>query len=147
MFLTHIPYRGASAVVNDTLGGQIDVGVATLPSVLPLLADGRLRALAVTSRKRWPSLPDVPSFAEAGVPGYESDNWYGIFVPGATPRAVIGQLHAAITKAASTPGFRQRASNEGLQVSLETPEAATRFVRAEEAKWRQVVQQQSIRMD
>jgi tripartite-type tricarboxylate transporter receptor subunit TctC len=147
VFVTHIPYRGASAVVTDALGGQIDVGVATLPSVMPMITSGRVRALAVTGKARSPALPDVPTFAEAGVPGYESDNWYGIFAPGGTPPALVKQIHDAVKAAASTPAFRQRAASEGLEVSLETPDATARFVKAEEVKWKRVVKEQSITAD
>jgi tripartite-type tricarboxylate transporter receptor subunit TctC len=116
VFITHIPYRGASAVVTDAMGGQIDVGVATLPSVMPMITSGRVRALAVTGKARSPALPDVPTFAEAGVPGYESDNWYGIFAPGATPPALVRQIHDAVKAAANTPSFKAPAESEGLDV-------------------------------
>lgn len=147
IFVTHIPYRGASAVVTDTLGGQIDVGVATLPSVMPLLTSGKLRALAVTSRTRAAVLPEVPTLAEAGVPGHESDNWYAIFVPDATPPPVVLRLHAAIEKAAASPGFRQRALGEGLSITLDAPDVSRRFVQAEEDQWRRVVKQQSLKIE
>lgn len=147
IFVTHIPYRGASAVVTDVLGGQIDVGVATLPSIMPMLNSGRVRALAVSSKARSPALPQVPTVAEAGVPGYEADNWYGIFAPGGTPPDTVRQLHDALKAAAGTPAFRQRATSEGLVVTLELPDATTAFVRAEEAKWRRVVKEQAIAAD
>ena len=147
VFVTHIPYRGASAVVTDALGGQIDVGVATLPSVLPMINSGKVRALAVSGRTRSPVLPNVPTVAEAGVPGYEADNWYGIFAAGGTAPAIVKQLYDAIQKSAAMPAFRQRAAAEGLVVSLEAPQAASAFVRAEEAKWRRVVKEQSISAD
>jgi tripartite-type tricarboxylate transporter receptor subunit TctC len=144
VFITHIPYRGASAVVTDTLGGQIDVGVATLPSIMTMLQSGRARALAVSGKTRSPALPNVPTVAESGVPGFEADNWYGIFAPGGTPPAIVKQLYDALKVASGTPGFRQRAISEGLIVTMDTPDATTAFVRAEEAKWRRVVKEQSI---
>ena len=147
LFITHIPYRGASAVLTDVIGGQIDVGVATLPSIMPLLTSGRVRALALSSKARSPALPGAPTVAESGVPGYEADNWYGIFAPGGTPPAVVKQLYDALKAAAATPAFRQRASTEGLIVTLDTPEATAAFVRAEEDKWRRVVKDQSITAD
>lgn len=144
VYITHIPYRGASAVLNDVLGGQIDMGVATLPSIMNMITAGKVRALAVSSKSRSPALPDVPTVAESGVPGYEADNWYGIFAPGGTPSAIVRQLYEATKAAAGTAAFRQRAASEGLIVTLEAPEATTDFVRTEEAKWRRVVKEQSI---
>lgn len=144
IFITHIPYRGASAVVNDTLGGQIDVGVATLPSIMAMLQSGKARALAVSSKARSPALPQVPTVAESGVPGYEADNWYGIFAPGGTSPAVVKQLYDALKAASGTQAFRQRAISEGLIVTMDAPEATTAFVRAEETKWSRVVKEQSI---
>lgn len=147
VFVTHIPYRGAGPVVTDVLGGQVDVGFATLPSIAPLLANGKLRALGVTSGTRSPLLPDVPTFAESGAPGSQSDNWYGVFAPAGTPAAVVAQLHGAFKRASQTAEFRQRAQNEGLVLSLDSPEETARFVRAEEARWRKVVKDQSITME
>lgn len=141
----HVPYRGAAPVMNDVMAGQIDLAFGTLPSVAPLLAGGKLRALAVTSDKRSPLLPDVPTFAEAGVKGYDADVWYGVFVPGATPAAIVEQLHAAIRRAARTDAFQRRAAAEGLVLTLDHPQETARIVRAEEAKWRQVIKDQSIK--
>lgn len=147
LFVTHVPYRGAAPLMNDVMAGQIDLAFGTLPSVAPLLAGGKLRALAVTSAKRSPLLPEVPTFAESGVKGYDADVWYGIFVPGATPPAVVEQLHAAIRRAAQSESFQRRAAAEGLVLTLDTPQDTARIVRAEEAKWRQVVKAQSIKME
>lgn len=147
VFITHIPYRGASAVLNDVIGGQIDMGAATLPSVMTMVNSGRVRALAVSGKTRSPALPNVPTVAELGVPGYEADNWFPILAPGGTPPAIVRQLHAAIQSAAATPAFRQRAASEGLAITLEAPEAAAAFILAEEAKWRRVVKDQAIRAD
>ncbi len=147
MFVTHVPYRGASPMVNDLLAGQIDIGFGTLPSVAPFIAGGKLRALAVTSSARSPLLPDTPTFAEAGVPGYEADVWYGIFAPAGTPQATVNQLHAAFKRAADAENFRRSAAREGLVVTLDTPDETDRIVRAEELKWGKVVKQQSIKLD
>ena len=145
--VTHVPYRGASPMLTDLLGGQIDLGFATLPSVAPFLNSGKMRALAVTSAARSPLLPDVPTFAESGVPGYEADVWYGVFAPARTPPAVVTRLHDALKRAAEAEGFRKRAADEGLVLTLDSPEETGRIVRAEEAKWRRVVKEQSITTD
>lgn len=147
VFVTHVPYRGAAPVINDVIAGQIDLAFGTLPSVAPMLAGGRLRALAVTSARRSPLLPDVPTFAESGVPGYDADVWYGVFVPGATPPAMVEQLHAAIKRAAQTEAFQRRAAAEGLALTMDGPQETARIVRAEEAKWKRVIKDQSIKME
>ncbi len=145
--VTHVPYKGASPVVTDLLGGQIDLAFATLPSVMPFIASGKLRVLAVTSAARSPLLPEAPTFAESGVPSYQADVWYGVFAPAGTPAAIVDQLHGAFKRAAQAESFRKRAASEGMQLTLDAPSETARVARAEEAKWRKVVKEQSIRMD
>lgn len=147
VFVTHVPYRGAAPMFTDLLGGQIDMGFATLPSVSAFLSSGRMRALAVTSDQRSPLIPAVPTFAESGVKGYQADVWYAAFAPAGTPPAVLRQWHAAFKRAAESEDFRKRATAEGLLVTLDGPEDTTRIVRAEEAKWRRVVKEQSIKSE
>lgn len=147
LYVIHVPYRGASPLVTDLLAGQIDVGFGTLPSVAPFLASGKLRALGVTSGRRSPLLPNVPTFAEAGVAGYQADVWYGIFAAAGTPTEVVNRLYGAFKHASETDAFRQKAQAEGLVVTLDPPEETTRIVRAEVSKWRKVVNEQSIKMD
>lgn len=147
VFVTHVPYRGASPLVTDVLGGQIDVAFGTLPSMAPFIASGKLRALAVTSGTRSPLLAGVPTFAEAGVPGYEAEVWFGIFAPAATPAPIVQRLSLALQKAAAGDAFARRAAAEGLALTLEGPEDAMRVVRADEEKWRKVVKDQGIRVD
>ncbi|MDZ4129283.1 MAG: tripartite tricarboxylate transporter substrate binding protein [Hydrogenophaga sp.] len=147
IFVIHVPYRGASPMVTDVLGGSVDVGFGTMPSVAPFLANGKLRALAVTSATRSQLLPDVPTFAEAGLPGYQADVWYGVFVPTGTPLPVIKQLHGVFKRASETEEFRKRAGSEGLMLTLDSPETTQAFVQAEMGKWRKVVKDQSIKVD
>lgn len=147
IFVTHVPYRGATPMVTDVLGGSGDVGFGTMPSVAPFLANGKLRALAVTSATRSHLLPDVPTFAEAGLPGYQADVWYGVFVPTGTPMPVIKQLNGVFKRASETEEFRKRASSEGLTLTLDSPENTQAFVQAEMGKWRKVVKDQSIKVD
>lgn len=147
MYVIHVPYRGASPLLTDLLAGQIDVGFGTLPSVAPFIANGKLRALGVTSATRSPLLPNVPTFAEAGVAGYQADVWYGVFAAAGTPTAVVNQLYGAFKRASETGAFRQRAQAEGLILTLDVPDETTRIVRAEIAKWRKVVKEQSIKAD
>lgn len=145
VFVTHVPYRGAAPMFTDLLGGQIDVGFATLPSVAAFLSSGKMRALAATSSKRSALLPDVPTFEESGLKGYQADVWYAAFAPAGTPPSVVKQWHAAFRRAAESADFRKRATAEGLVVTMDSPEETTRIVRAEEAKWRRVVKEQSIK--
>jgi tripartite-type tricarboxylate transporter receptor subunit TctC len=145
VYITHVPYRGASPMVTDLLGGQIDLAFATLPSVAGFLSSGKLRALAVTGLQRSALLPTVPTFSEAGVKGCEAEVWYGVFAPAGTPETVIGQIYGAIRRAAATEDFRRRAANEGLTATLDTPQDTRRILRDEVAKWRKVVREQSLR--
>jgi tripartite-type tricarboxylate transporter receptor subunit TctC len=147
VFITHVPYRGASPMVTDLMGGQIDLGFATLPSIAPLLQSGKLRALAVTSPKRSPLLADVPTFVEAGVPGYQAEVWYAVFAPAGTPADTVKRLHTAFKRAAESDEFRKRAANEGLVVTLDSPEETARVFRDDVAKWRKVATEQSIKME
>jgi tripartite-type tricarboxylate transporter receptor subunit TctC len=144
IFITHVPYRGASPQITDLLGGQIDLAFATVPSVAPFLAGGKMRALAVTSAARSPSWPNVPTIAESGVPGYHADVWYGVFAPAGTPPAIVAQLNAAFKRAAQSETFRQRVEREGLVTAVGTPEELSRLAKAEEARWKKVVKEQNI---
>ena len=147
VFVIHVPYRGASPAMTDLMGGQIDLAFGTLPSVAPYLANGKLRALAVTSATRSELLPDVPTFAESGLSGYAAPVWYGIFVAGGTPAPLVQQLYQSIQRAAESEEFRRRIRSEGLTLTLDAPAAAGALYRADIAKWKKVIQAQSIRAD
>jgi len=142
--MVHVPYRGASPAITDLLAGQIDVMFGTLPSVAPFIKSGKLRALGVTGGRRSPLLPDVPTFAESGAPGYEADVLYGVFATGGTPAAAIERLEAALRTAARSEGFKRRAEAEGLVLTLNGPADALRIQRAEEAKWRRLIKASGI---
>ncbi|RZS86655.1 tripartite tricarboxylate transporter substrate binding protein [Pigmentiphaga kullae] len=145
--MTHIPYRGATPVIADVLAGQIDIAFGTLPSVAPSIASGSLKPLAVTSARRSPLLPDVPTLAESGVPGFEADVWYGLLAPAGTPSAIVARLHEAARRAADAEAFRKRARSEGMLLTLDGPEATARVIRAEQVKWAQVVRAQGVRAE
>ncbi|MDM0032017.1 tripartite tricarboxylate transporter substrate binding protein [Variovorax sp. J22P271] len=145
--LTHVPYRGSAPALTDLLGGQIDMMFTTTASVAPYIASGKLRALAVTSPQRSSALPNVPTVAESGVPGYVAQSWYGLYAPAGTPRDVVMQLNAAIRKAASSETFRKRIEDEGLVVRASPPEELARYVAAEEARWGKVVRDAHITID
>ena len=145
--LTHVPYRGSGPALTDLLGGQVNMMFATASSAQSFIGAGKLRALAVTTARRSPALPDVPTMAEAGVPGYAAESWYGLYAPAGTPRPVIDRLNAAVREAARSPAFLKQTQSEGLAVNVGTPEELDRYVRAEEKRWRPVVQDNHITSD
>lgn len=144
--ITHVPYRGAGPAYTDLMGGQIDFVVGTAGGVAKLVEAGKMRAIAVTSEKRTSAYKDIPTVAET-LPGYAADVWYGIFAPAGTPPDVIAKLNAALAKAANAPAYKQRLSNEGLTVAVNSPAEMTRFMRAEEARWRRVVVEGKVSVD
>src|SRR5581483_7603353 len=134
----HVPYKGGSLALNDLLGGHVDIYVSSLPQVLQLARDGQARALAVTSAKRTPLLPDVPTLAEAGVPGFELSSWWGIVGPAGMPADVVNALNAEIGKMLSSPELIAILSNEGAEAATMTPQQFGDLMRAETARWTKV---------
>jgi tripartite-type tricarboxylate transporter receptor subunit TctC len=145
--LLHIPYKGSSPAVTDLLGGQVNMMFDNIPSSLPHIRAGKLRALAVTGSKRSQLLPDVPTIAEAGVPGYDSYVWFGIVAPAGTPPEIIARLNAALVKIAATPAFRDRLSAQGYDVLSTTPEQMAISIRGEIAKWGKIVKTSGAHVD
>jgi len=137
--LVHVPYKGSAPALNDLIGGQIDLMFTTVASVASHIKSGTLRALAVTSAERSPAFPDLPTLAEAGVPGYQAESWYGLYAPANTPDAVIKRLNASVAKAVQSPAFQQRVTDEGLMVNVGAPGQLAKYVEAEEKRWSQVV--------
>ena len=145
--MTHIPYKGASPAITDLMGGQIAIYVSTIPPSLPLLKSGRLKALGVTSAKRAPALPDVPTIAESGLPGYEVTNWYGVMVPAGVPKDILGKLHTEIVRILKLPDVQKRFQGEGGTVAPDTPEQFAAFIKSEIAKWGKAVKDSGARVD
>ena len=145
--MTHVPYKGGAPAMNDVMGGQVPVFFANMASSLPQIRAGKLRALAITGAKRSPALPDLPTMAEAGVPGYEVYEWNAIFVPAATPPAVVARLADAIAKATQSPEFRDRVSSLGGELTGYGPAEADRFVRQQMDLWGKVVRDGHIRVE
>jgi tripartite-type tricarboxylate transporter receptor subunit TctC len=138
--IQHVPYRGGGQLITDLVGGQIPLGLIGLPPTLPHIRAGRLKALAVTARKRSPSLPDVPTVEEAGLAGYETVQWFGPVAPAGTPKPVIDRLFAEFTKALKNPVVIERLAGAGLEVAPSaSPEAYGQFIRAEYARWPAIV--------
>ena len=139
--LNHVPYKGSSQAMQDVLAGRVKVTFAGVPNVLNQVRAGRLRALGVTSAKRWPDMPDVPTIAEAGVPGYEASLWLCMLAPAGTPEAIVDKMSAAIGKALHDPDTVQKLRTAGIAPTYMGPKEFGRFLRAEYDKWGKVVQE------
>jgi tripartite-type tricarboxylate transporter receptor subunit TctC len=137
--LVHVPFRGATAVLPDLLAGRIDMFIGAINSLLPLIRDGSLRAIAATSLKRIASLPDVPTLAEAAFPGFEVGSGVGLVAPAGTPPDVVETLNREIASIIATPGFHQRMAAIGVDVVGTTPAAYAKFISDDYAKWGKVV--------
>ena len=145
--MTAVPYKGSAPAITDLLGGQIQVMFTTVSSAAALIEGGQLRALAVTSAERSPAFPQLPTVAEAGVPGYVLENWYGLFAPSKTPPEVIERLNRAAGKAFVSEAFRKIAANEGLIMAPAPPEDFARYFRGEEERWRKLIQDTGIKAE
>lgn len=145
--MQHVPYRGSSPAVTDLLGGQIAVMFDNMPSAIGHVKAGKLRALAVTTPKRSPALPDVPTIAEAGVPGYSATSWFGLLAPANTPAPVVARLNASILKALADPEVKKKMAEQGAEPFGEKPEQFAEFIRSETAKWGTIVKQSGATAD
>jgi tripartite-type tricarboxylate transporter receptor subunit TctC len=142
--MLHVPYKGTGQAVTDLLGGQIDVMFAPGETVMPHVKSGKLRALAVTSAKRFPILPELPTVAESGVPGYSAVGWFGLFAPAGTPKEIVARISADANKVLNDPAVRQKMAAAGTEPSPDTPEEFGRFVRSEMDKWTKLMKERGI---
>jgi len=142
--ILHVPYRGSSQALIDVMSGQVTMLFDNAPSSLPFVQQGKLRAIAVTSTKRLPNLPDIPTIDESGVPGYESLSWSGIIAPAATPRAIINKLNAAIDRILAMEDVKQRFAALGVEPVGGPPEVFARHIRAESEKWGRLIKSANI---
>ena len=145
--LTHVPYRGSAPAEADLLGGQVNVMFASMVSVLPQVKSGRLRALAVSSDKRSAAAPDLPTVAEAGVPGYAAVAWAGLLAPKGTSPQAIAQLNAEITRIMNEPEVKERLAGLGADFSPNSPKDFDQFLRAEITRWGDVVRRANLKVD
>ncbi len=134
-FMTHIPYKGAGEAMLGVVAGQVDVLVTASPTAIPQIKGGKLRALAITGDKRLPSLPDVPTFKEAGLRGYTVTNWFGLVAPKGTPPEVVGKLQAEVKKALADPALRERLTQQGAQPGGISPADFASFIKQETVIW------------
>lgn len=145
--MIHIPYKGSAPAVTDLLAGQVSMMFDNIPSALPHIKAGKLKALATTGAKRDPALPDLPTVAEAGVPGYESGVWFGIMVPAGTPKDIIARLNAETIKGARSPEFVKRMTDLGYNIIPGSPEAMADMIKVEIARWTPIVRASGAKVD
>jgi tripartite-type tricarboxylate transporter receptor subunit TctC len=145
--LTHVPYKGSPQAVTDVVAGEVALMFSPVSTVLPHVKSGRLRALAVTTRSRLASLPDLPTIAESGLKDYETITWFGFVAPAKTPPAIVTRLNSEIVKAMALPDVRQQFAMQGIEILGGTPEQFGAYIREETAKWAKVIKQAGVRAD
>ncbi|MDM0077922.1 tripartite tricarboxylate transporter substrate binding protein [Variovorax sp. J2P1-59] len=145
--ITHVPYKGSGPALVDLIGGQVQMSFDTLPSVIGQIKNSKIRALAVTTAKRNPQLPNVPTLAEAGVPGIEMSAWYGIYMPASTPKAVQDKVHDAVNQVLAMPETRTRLEAVGAEITPMTQVQFAQFHAAEFKRFGEIIKKNNIRLD
>lgn len=144
--ITHVPYRGGAGAINDLIAGRIDMMFEGLASMAPFIIDNRVRALAVSGPKRSPAFPDIPTLAEAGVPGYVAVTWLGVVAPAKTPRPIVERLNRAVNDALKSPAMTERFKLIGEEAAPGTPEEYGAVIKADFAKWKNVIESAGIKL-
>jgi tripartite-type tricarboxylate transporter receptor subunit TctC len=147
MNVTHVPYSSAAPAVQAVAGGQVPIGLTAMPPAVELIKAGKLRGIAVTSPARMASLPDVPTVAESGFPGYEDYTWIGFFTPTRTPGDIVKQLNRQITAILQLPDTRKRLAVLGFDPIENTPDQFAAYIKVEVAKWAKVIKESGARAD
>jgi len=145
--MVHVPYKGAAPAVTDLLGGQVQLMFNPMPPLMPHVKSGKLKALAVGGTRRSPALPDVPTVAEAGVPGYEYVTWYSIVAPAKTPRSIVGAINARLVAVMSNPEIAQRLASQGAEPRSSTPEELARFIQDDFKRLGAVIRSARIKVE
>jgi tripartite-type tricarboxylate transporter receptor subunit TctC len=145
--MTHVPYKGSAPAISDLLGGHIPIMFDSTIAIMPHIKSGKVKPLAISSAQRSPLLPDVPTFAEAGLPAIESYAWYGFFAPAKTPKDVVAKINAEAIKVMKAPEFQKILQDTGSDFVGDTPENFTKFVKAEAERWAKVVKQSGATVD
>jgi tripartite-type tricarboxylate transporter receptor subunit TctC len=145
--MTHVPYKGTGPALQDLLGGQVDLTFGTAPPFVPHIQAGKLRVLATTGKTRLPSLPEVPTTAEAGLPKLDATSWFGVLVPAKTPKPLVDKLTADIAKVMATPAFMQKALEQGATADYMDPQQMDARIKDETARWTEVVKATNIQAD
>ncbi len=143
--LTHVPYKGSGPAITDLISGQIQAMLLTMPAVMPYVKGGKVRAIATSGARRSPALPELPTIAEAGVPGYEYTPWYGMFGPGALPKPLIARLNSAVNRALADAGVREKLAQQGLEVQSMKSEQFAGIVRADVTRWEKIIRELGVR--
>jgi tripartite-type tricarboxylate transporter receptor subunit TctC len=142
--MTHVPYKGGAPLTTDAIGGHVPLAIASVALLSPHIRAGALRPIAVTSVTRYPQLPDTPTIAEVGIPGFDAEAWWGLLAPAKTPRDIIDRMNAAMAKALREPAVEQSLKDQGLQYELSTPKAFGAFLDVEIARWAKVIKDNKI---
>jgi tripartite-type tricarboxylate transporter receptor subunit TctC len=145
--IVHVPYKGNAPALADTLGGQVEMIFSGIPALLPHLQSGRLRAVAIGSLRRFPAIPDVPTFDELGLQGYEATTWFGLLAPAKTPRDIVARLNAEVGRILAGRELGERLVHEGVEASPGTPEQFARFIDEEIAKYARLVKSAQLKGD
>ncbi|WP_416761698.1 tripartite tricarboxylate transporter substrate binding protein [Roseateles sp. So40a] len=145
--LTHVPYKGSAPAIQDVMGGQVPMSFETVTVALPQIKGGKVRALAVTSAKRSAQLPDVPTLAEAGVPGFDVSSWQALYMPAGTSPAIVAKLNAEVQKIVALPEVKAKMESLGLEYTPNTPAQFAEFQKAEQAKWAKVIKDGNVKPD
>jgi tripartite-type tricarboxylate transporter receptor subunit TctC len=143
--IVHVPYKGNAPAITDGLGGHVELLFSGVPALLPHIQSGRLRAIGIGSLKRFPAIPQVPTFDESGLPGYEATTWFGLLAPVKTPRDVVTRLNTETSKILASPEVKERFINDGLEPMGGTPDAFGKFIRAEIEKYAKVVKTANLK--
>jgi len=144
--IVHVPYKGNAAALADLVAGRVQMMFSNLLTATPHVKAGKLRAIAISTAKRSPQAPDLPTIAESGVPGYDLTPWYGIFAPAGTPRAIVMKLNREIDVILNAPELKERFRTQGVDLVTSTPEAFAALIRKEIPKWREVVKKSGARV-
>jgi tripartite-type tricarboxylate transporter receptor subunit TctC len=145
--MVHVPYKGGAPAMIDLVAGNVQVMFAVMTVAIGPIKSGRLRALGITNSKRYALLPDLPTIAEAGVPGYEAAFWFGVFVPGGTPRELVARVNGELRSVLQTPDVQQRLLESGLVATGSTPEEFAAFVQSESAKWARLIKEKGLKAE
>ncbi|OWQ91509.1 MFS transporter [Roseateles aquatilis] len=145
--LTHVPYKGSAPAIQDVMGGQVPMSFETVTVALPQIKGGKVRALAVTSAKRSAQLPDVPTLAESGVPGFDVSSWQAFYMPAGTPPAIVAKFNAEVQKIVATPEVKAKMETLGLEYTPNSPQQFAEFQRAEQARWAKVIKDGNVKPD